>query len=464
MILLVKHIKEVFNMNMKKAIYLILSLIILVSIIFTGCGNSGNTNDIDNSNGSVDNADTSKEDGGLTDTPDDSGKDSGETGSDYMDSDVSTEPDSTSDEYMMDESGKSTPSNGNQGSQTINPSPGMLTAGEWNDNIHYDFFEKLMNDNIWQQTKSLWNILNMERYVVDITFNDNTSAKNVTVILEDKSGNIVFTGRTDNNGRIYIYPNLDKVFIKMPEYNIRIKVNDYSELFDFTKMTENSNMVSIKLDTQSFNPDRAVDIMFVVDTTGSMADELEFIKVELEDIIKRVKNENDNILLRLSANFYRDVEDEYVVKSFPFTGNVNEVTDIISKQSAKGGGDFPEAVERALDDAINNHTWNENASARIMFLVLDAPPHYTQNNINTIHSLMKDANEKGITIIPVASSGIDKETEFFLRILSLTTNGTYVFLTNHSGIGNDHIEPTIGDYEVEFLNDLIVRLINDRIK
>ena len=47
-----------------------------------------------------------------------------------------------------------------------------------------------------------------------------------------------------------------------------------------------------------------------------------------------------------------------------------------------------------------------------------------------------------------------------MRYMAIATNGTYVFITNHSGIGNNHIEPSIGEYEIEYLNQLIVRLIN----
>ena len=47
-----------------------------------------------------------------------------------------------------------------------------------------------------------------------------------------------------------------------------------------------------------------------------------------------------------------------------------------------------------------------------------------------------------------------------MRFMAISTNGTYVFITSDSGIGNPHLEPTVGEYEVEFLNDLLVRLIN----
>ncbi len=47
-----------------------------------------------------------------------------------------------------------------------------------------------------------------------------------------------------------------------------------------------------------------------------------------------------------------------------------------------------------------------------------------------------------------------------MRFMAISTNGTYVFITNDSGIGNEHLEPTVGEYQVEYLNDLLVRLIN----
>ena len=94
-------------------------------------------------------------------------------------------------------------------------------------------------------------------------------------------------------------------------------------------------------------------------------------------------------------------------------------------------------------------------------MVLDAPPHNTSSIRESLASSITDAINKGIRIIPVASSGVDKSTEFLLRTFAMTTGGTYTFLTDHSGIGGSHIEPTIGSYDVENLNDLLVRIINE---
>jgi hypothetical protein len=51
-----------------------------------------------------------------------------------------------------------------------------------------------------------------------------------------------------------------------------------------------------------------------------------------------------------------------------------------------------------------------------------------------------------------------------MRSLAIATNGTYVFITNHSGIGDEHLEATVGNYQVEYLNNLMVRLIDEELQ
>ena len=167
--------------------------------------------------------------------------------------------------------------------------------------------------------------------------------------------------------------------------------------------------------------------------------------------------------MRFGSVFYRDEGDEFVTRPFTFTSDQTSLISFISNQSANGGGDFPEAVHSALDVAITQNSWNDNASARIMFLLLDAPPHYTQEVISSLELNLIKAAEKGIKIIPITASGIDKATEYLMRSIAILTNGTYVFITDDSGVGNDHLEPTIGEFEVEKLNDLMVRLVGEYV-
>jgi hypothetical protein len=158
--------------------------------------------------------------------------------------------------------------------------------------------------------------------------------------------------------------------------------------------------------------------------------------------------------------FYRDEGDDYLTRLSQFTNSIATSTNFVKNQEAGGGGDFPEAVHTALQQSISDLQWSPKARTRLIFLVLDAPPHHTPEVIQSLQQSILQAQEKGKKIIPITASGIDKETEFLMRYFAATTNGTYVFITNHSGIGNPHLEATVGPYRVEFLNDLMVRLIN----
>jgi len=158
-----------------------------------------------------------------------------------------------------------------------------------------------------------------------------------------------------------------------------------------------------------------------------------------------------------------EVGDDYVTKNSDFSQNINTTLGFIKEQSAGGGGDFPEAVHSAVEACLNLD-WDEEAHTKIAFLLLDAPPHYEMDVLRDIRNQIERAAKKGIKIIPITASGINKETEFLMRFMSIATNGTYVFITNDSGIGNHHIAASVGEYEVEFLNDLLVRVMKKYIE
>jgi hypothetical protein len=212
-------------------------------------------------------------------------------------------------------------------------------------------------------------------------------------------------------------------------------------------------------------PKSSLDLMFTIDTTYSMADELSYLQIELADVISRVRSDNAQIPVNLSVNFYRDNGDEYIVKSNDFTTDIDTAIREIKAEKCDGGGDFEEAVETALINAIQEHEWsNDDNTAKLLFLVLDAPPHATVEIKNEILDLVKEAQEKGIVILPVAASGINDDTQRLLRQMAVSTGGTYQFLTDNSyGIGGEHLTPEDKEFEIMPLNDLLVDIINSYI-
>ncbi|MBE8715170.1 vWA domain-containing protein [Sphingobacterium hungaricum] len=334
--------------------------------------------------------------------------------------------------------------------------PGVITAGEWNDLNNWKFWESIISSEDFKDFPAYWSFFNTNRISVNITSDGTKPVINAVVQLKN-NGTTLFTARTDNFGNAELWPNLLQSNNELDFSKLSIQVNNGAKIVTTVKPYSQEVNKIIMPETAV---DNKIEISFVVDATGSMGDELEYLKTELLDVISRVKTANPKASVYTSSVFYRDAGDDYVTRVSGFTNDNRITTNFIAGQSAAGGGDTPEAVHSALDKALNELQWSTNARTRLLFLLLDAPPHYQPEIIQDLHRSIGKATEKGIKIIPIAASGIDKKTEFLMRFFSLTTNGTYVFITNHSGVGNEHLEPTVGQYEVEFLNNLMVRLIN----
>ncbi|MBO7365061.1 MAG: VWA domain-containing protein [Lachnospiraceae bacterium] len=216
-----------------------------------------------------------------------------------------------------------------------------------------------------------------------------------------------------------------------------------------------------------------LDLMLMIDTTGSMGDELEYLKKELQNVVEAVYALNPGMSIRVSVNFYRDEGDEYVVKYYDFREDVKDAVELLSSQYSAGGGDYPEAVHTALDNAVFGHDWRPGA-VKLCYLVLDAPPHddgeyaYDERGgsqgrlVSGINESLKKsaagAAKLGIRMIPVVASGTNKDLETLGRGWALQTGGTYIYLTNDSGIGFYHEKPDTPETQLEYLNDCMIRV------
>jgi len=333
---------------------------------------------------------------------------------------------------------------------------GQLTAGEVNDFSKWEYWEGLTKEELAEWSK-LWVMSPTYRYSVILTNPEGYPIVNKTVHLTDASKTKLWTSRTDNTGRAELWYKPSDLSIKEAEANLQI-IDDKNVVLakapkEFRKGLNTYTYKEKCSDLQKVN------IAFMVDATGSMGDEIAYLQAELNDVINRTKEALPKVHLTMGSVFYRDFEDEYLIKTFDLTNKVPDVISFIQKQSAGGGGDYPEAVIEAYEAAINNMSWDDDARAKLLFVVLDAPPHYSAENVIRLQNLAGKASEKGIRIIPIAASDIDKSTEYLMRAMALQTNGTYLFITNHSGIGNDHIAPSTDSYKLEMLNDLILRVI-----
>jgi hypothetical protein len=340
--------------------------------------------------------------------------------------------------------------------QQIEVEPGQITAAEWNDLANWDFWNNLGQLTLFDSIQDNWQFYPLKRYAFRVTDNNQIPVIDCEVELRDGEGEVIWKTRTDNTGNAELWTDLNGGNTTVETAVVKYAGQEIV-LVDPMPYSQGTNLVSVSYREE--NPD-AADIAFVVDATGSMGDEINYLKSELSDVIRRVKDAHAGTSFRYGSVFYRDEGDEYLTRVSGFSTDAGKVLGFIDDQTANGGGDYEEAVHTALSIAVSQLQWSGRAKARLLFLVLDAPPHHTEPIINDLHDIIHDAATKGIHIIPVAASGVNKDSEFLFRFFAIATSGTYVFITNDSGIGNDHIIATVGEYEVELLNDLLVRLVN----
>ena len=193
-----------------------------------------------------------------------------------------------------------------------------------------------------------------------------------------------------------------------------------------------------------------------------MGDELEYLKAEFRAIVKEVDRSSPGVKKEFAVVVYRDIGDLYVTRGLNFTDSVNEVQEFIDRQDANGGGDYPEAVHTALNETLSRLSWSDRSrTGRMVFLVADAPAH-DEEMAETFRAVTK-FSDKGISIFPVAASGVMDTAEAMMRATALMTGGQYIFLTDDSGVGNSHAKPKHPCYNVEKLSEVMIRMINDKI-
>jgi hypothetical protein len=341
-------------------------------------------------------------------------------------------------------------------SNGLTASSKLLTAGEINDFSKWHMWQDLSKGELASYQK-MWQIAPSGRYTVMLQSESGIPVVDAIVQLL-LNRDVVFTTRTDNTGKAECWLTIKN---ETPVINgkLSIQINYNGKTSTINKVTAFENGLNHQKLTISCQEVENVDVAFVVDATGSMGDEISFLQAEMSDVIFQSKQISNKLNFRFANVFYRDEGDSYVTKSMNFNRILSESDAFINEQAAGGGGDFPEAMDVGLDSAINNLSWSENARARILFLILDAPPHQGSAVNERLQRLILQAAEKGIRIVPIGASGIDKSTEYLMRTLALGTNGTYTFLTDHSGIGNSHIKPSTDTYEVETLNAILVRIL-----
>ena len=162
-----------------------------------------------------------------------------------------------------------------------------------------------------------------------------------------------------------------------------------------------------------------VDVVFVLDTTGSMGDLIETAKEKIWSIATTMASAQQTPEIRIGLVAYRDRGDSYVTKVVDLSDDLDSVYATLMDFEAHGGGDTPESVNKALYDAVHGMSWSEQDQAyQVIFLVGDAPPHMDYSEIR-YPEIVATATQKGIVINTIQCGSIPSAIEPWTQIASL---------------------------------------------
>jgi Mg-chelatase subunit ChlD len=194
-----------------------------------------------------------------------------------------------------------------------------------------------------------------------------------------------------------------------------------------------------------------VDVVFVLDTTGSMGGLIEGAKRKIWAIANRIMTGQPRPDLRIGLIGYRDKGDAYVTRRFEFSENIDDVYSNLLSFQASGGGDTPEHVNRALDEALHKMRWRKGERVlRQIYLVGDAPPHEGRDGLFS-SKLAQSAKQRGI-IINAIRCGSMQSTKFAWQRIAQASNGIYASIRQDGGM---RVVATPMDSKLARLNEML---------
>jgi len=345
----------------------------------------------------------------------------------------------------------------------IESAPGVLTAGSFDDNLNFGVYERFVSESGQDASTSGYPAVSPGRRTVITVRNEAGEPVADARVVVTAAGDDAVSApapvplldlTTGSDGRVVLLTGFDGG-ADATALTVSAQAQEAAEPFVVSAAADEVD-ITITLPGAAADPPSQLDLAFVFDCTGSMFDELEYLTAEIDGIATAVAARFPEVSPRYGLVVYRDAGDDYVTLRYDFTMSLSAFQASLAEQAALGGGDYAEAMHRGLEEA-GELAWRGQGTARVLFLVADAPPH-AEFAVRTL-AAVQALRSAGVAVYPVAASGVDSEAELILRTAAVLTLGQYIFLTDDSGVGDPHAEPHIPCYVVEELSATLIRMI-----
>jgi uncharacterized protein YegL len=334
-----------------------------------------------------------------------------------------------------------------------------LKAGEVDDNRDFAAYQDYLRSYSSPQVRT---IDISERYLLTVTNERQQPVLDAQVRLFDGQQQ-VFEGRTVAGGKTIVLPRA--LGIAENAESLRVMIEKGNSSVEGTLMRGQDSTQSFVLPGAVALPATPrLDVLFLLDATGSMGDEIAQIQQTIVSIAERIDQIQPRPELRFALVSYRDRGDDYVTRVDDFTTDLAAFQQRLLSTRADGGGDVPESLNEGLHAATQRVSWADDA-VRLSFLVADAPPHMDYEQDYDYAREAQVAVSKGIKVYTIAASNSSDDAEYVLRQISQQTLGHFIFLTyaagQNAGAPGDttthHVDPQA--FSVERLDDLVVQVV-----
>ena len=300
------------------------------------------------------------------------------------------------------------------------PQQSTIRAGEWDDNANYREFQSWLAS---ESSLKFHRVDIRDRRFLVVRDAQGKAVPRCRVVVRDEAQHET-TLTTVASGRAILFPRAEGLQGSTLSATASCAGTTASASFS---LVDPDGVVDLKLPaSRQLAATPTVDIGFILDTTGSMSEEITAVKATLQRVASSLGGQNVHVRVGMVA--FKDRGDEYVTRVFPMTTDLDSFQREVASVSASGGGDTPESVNEGLHAAMTRLAWGQDSIAQFAFLVGDAPPHLDYAQDFDYAAEMKDAAHRGIQIFTVAASGMDEQGQAVWRQLAAYTDATNLFV------------------------------------
>ncbi|MBN1243085.1 MAG: VWA domain-containing protein [Spirochaetales bacterium] len=338
------------------------------------------------------------------------------------------------------------------------PSSSGLKAGFSDDNEQYNYFLGFLDEYGYVPHREL-DVSG--RVTLEVSDADGKAVANAIVTVRI-DGKVVDRGVTLPDGRFRLYP---AAYGGADGWDVSVE-SDSGDWAGTVKADGPRSVAAALPSPRNVPSPLPLDVLFVMDTTGSMGGEIERLKATIEIIHDNIASISPRPAVRFGMVLYKDEGDEYVTRVVPFTEDLESFRKSLALVHASGGGDYPEDLEAALEDAVTRMRWNDDG-VRLAFVVTDATAQLGYKRDFDYVSSMRRAREKGIKFHTIGTGGLDVDGEYVLRQISHYSGGRYIFLTygergeSEGGVEGSVSHHTGSNFTADKLETIVIRFVKE---